>query len=241
MNRRAAAAVTVPGGARIFHRMFTRLGCQGRPPRFVVEFYPYANLAHTLRMREDAAHARLSDLLRGAPLPVMEAVAALLLGRLYRRRPPRESLETYRRFAFDRRVRRRIERVRRTRGRQRKVRSHGACYDLPRLFERLNRRYFQRRLSQPHLGWSARPWRTQLGCFDPALDQIVLNARLDAPQVPPYAVEYVLFHEMLHLKHPIRAARCGFAMHSARFRQEEKRFAHFERARRFLERLEVIS
>ena len=30
----------LPGGDRIFQRIFTRLGCQGRPPQFHVELYP---------------------------------------------------------------------------------------------------------------------------------------------------------------------------------------------------------
>ena len=53
-----------------------------------------------------------------------------------------------------------------------------------------------------------RAWRTQLGCFDPALNQIVLNRRLDHGAIPEYVVAYVLYHEMLHQKHPmsLRAA-----------------------------------
>jgi hypothetical protein len=50
-------------------------------------------------------------------------------------------------------------------------------------------------------------------------------------------VEYVLFHEMLHVKHPLRAARCGIEAHSLKFRLEEKRYANYERARKFLDRL----
>jgi hypothetical protein len=30
----------VPGGERTFHRIYTRLGCEGRPPHFVVEYQP---------------------------------------------------------------------------------------------------------------------------------------------------------------------------------------------------------
>ena len=82
----------VPGGAQTFHRIYTRLGCQGRPPQFVVEFYPYANLMHTIRVREEVAQVRLCDALRGAPLEVFEAAAAILLSRVYRRRAPRELL-----------------------------------------------------------------------------------------------------------------------------------------------------
>ena len=69
----------VPGGAQLFQRVYTRLGCQGRPPQFSVEFYPYANLMHTIRIKQDCAHVRLSDVLRSAPLVVFEAAAAILL------------------------------------------------------------------------------------------------------------------------------------------------------------------
>src|SRR5881275_2169295 len=71
----------LPGGHALFQRMFTRLGCDGRPPRFRVEFYPYSSLTLTIRRREEAVFVRLSDLLRRAPLPVLEAAAALLHGK----------------------------------------------------------------------------------------------------------------------------------------------------------------
>ncbi len=227
----------VPGGARLFHRMYTRLGCQGRPPHFLVEFYPYANLVNTIRLREDAAFVRLSDLLRAAPLAVLEAAAAILLARLYRRRTPRALLETYRKFSLARGTRRRVLGVRRTRGRRLENGPRGNFHDLERAFGRLNRGYFSGRLHRPRLGWSSQAWRRQLGCFDPGLDQIVINSCLDCGRVPAFVVEYVLFHEMLHVKHPMRAASCGLQSHSAEFRREEKRFAGYARARRFLARL----
>ncbi len=90
---------------------------------------------------------------------------------------------------------------------------------------------------RPRLGWSLRPWRSQFGCYDPSLDQIVMNKRLDQREVPSYAVEFILYHEMLHVKHPLRAAACGLQAHSPEFRAEERRFAHYVRARKFLERV----
>jgi hypothetical protein len=202
----------------------------------VVEFYPYANLMHTIRLRDEAALVRLCDALRGAPLEVLEATAALLLSRMYRRRAPEELTMAYRRYAIEPRTRRRVARLRRVRARVMHHSPQGQTYDLAEMFLRLNRQYFDGRLHQPRLGWSVRTWRAQFGCFDPALDQIVMNRWLDRAAVPAYAVEYVLFHEMLHVKHPLRAARCGLEAHSIAFRQEEKRYAHYERARKFLDR-----
>ncbi len=235
--RRRARHAAVPGGAQLFHRIFTRLGVQARPPRFEVEWYPYANLVHTIRLREDTAFVRLSDMLRRSPRVVLEAAATLLLARLYRRRAPRELAERYREFVEHRRTRRRLVRVRRARGRRATRGAEGTTHHLDPLFARLNREYFCGRLRRPHLGWSARPWRRQLGIFDPGVDQIALNCRLDRPGVPECAVAYVLYHEMLHVKHPVRRARCGLEAHSAEFRREEKQFAQYAEARKILERL----
>ncbi|MGC2672044.1 MAG: hypothetical protein WA299_09285, partial [Candidatus Acidiferrum sp.] len=52
------ASSLIPGGAPLFQRVFTRLGCDGRPPRFRVEFYPYASLVLTIRRREDVVFVR---------------------------------------------------------------------------------------------------------------------------------------------------------------------------------------
>ena len=227
----------LPGADRIFQRIFTRLGCQGRPPHFVVELFPYANLAHTIRLREDVAHVRLSDVLRGAPLPVVEAAAAILLGQLYRRRAPRELRNLYREFALAQSTRRRIARLRRQRAPRIVHQPRGAVHDLAPMFAALNREYFGGTLPRPRLGWSVRPWTSQFGCFDPALDQIVLNNRLDRPDVPRFAVEFILYHEMLHVKHPMRAAACGLQAHSAEFRAQERRFAHHVSASKFLKHM----
>ena len=237
MKHSLAQPGAVPGGARLFHRLYTRLGCQGRPPQFNVEYYPYANLMHTIRIDDDVASVRISDVLQGAPLVIFEAAAAILLARLYRRRAPAELLISYRRYTAAPRTRRRMAALRGVRGRRVKTGPRGAIYDLAPMFTRLNRRYFGGRLHRPRLGWSERTWRTQFGCFDPALDQIVLSRWLDRAAVPAYAVEYVLFHEMLHVKHPLRAARCGMEAHSRRFREEEQRYVHYPRARKFLDRL----
>ena len=112
-SRRKRSAV--PGGAALFQRVFTRLGCDGRPPRFRVDFYPYASLVLTIRRREDVVYVRFSDLLQRAPLAVLEAAAALLLSRVYRRKAPRALVDPYFNYARSNRTRSRISRMRRGR------------------------------------------------------------------------------------------------------------------------------
>jgi hypothetical protein len=234
MNRRAESAKRVPGGERLFQRIYTRLGCEGRPPEFIVDYHPYADLTHTIRLREGQAHVRMSDALRGAPQAILEAAAAILLGRLYRRRVSAEFLDAYRAFTYQSRVRKKLLRLRGERARGVAHVPEGKHFDLERMFHRLNEKYFVNSLPLPRLGWSRRVWRSQLGCFDPALNQIVINRQLDRESVPEFVVAYILYHEMLHQKHPVRFARCRRESHSAKFRAEEKKFADYQRAMKFL-------
>ena len=217
--------------------MFTRLGLQGQPPGFEVEFYPYTSLVLTIRRRSDIYCVRFSDLLQRAPVDVLEGAAALLLARIYRRRTPRKLVAPYLEYARSQRTRDRIQKMRSGRVRPAVAGAQGAHFDLSRMFEDLNRKYFGGELRRPHISWSTRAWRRQFGCYDPGPNQIVLNRRMDHPAVPVFAVEYVLYHEMLHVKHPTRRSGCTLLSHSPEFRREEKLFPEFERARKVLDQL----
>jgi len=234
MNRHQ---VHVPGGAALFERMFTSLGCEGRPPRFRVEFYPYSSLVLTIRRRQESMYVRFSDLLLRAPVAVLEGAAALLLSRVYRRKAPGTLTAPYLEYARSHRTRARIHDMRRKRIRPGAAGPQGRHFDLEKMFEELNAQYFDGQLERPHIGWSHRSWRRQFGCYDPGPNHILLNRRLDRPGVPQYAVAYVLFHEMLHVKHPTRRSGCSLVSHSRDFREAEKRFTKFARARRVLDRL----
>jgi Protein of unknown function DUF45 len=236
-RRRSNNPARVPGGEAILRRMFTRIGCEGRPPHFHVEFYSYSGLTLTIRRREDAVYVRLSDLLQRAPMDVLEGAAALLLSRVYRRRAPRTLVQPYLHYARSHRTRGRIARMRSHRVRLVSMLPQGRHFDLQALFDRLNQEYFAGELARPHIGWSKRSWRRQFGCYDPGPNQIVLNRRMDRPAIPQIVVEYVLFHEMLHIKHPTRRSGCTLVSHSREFRKEEQRFAEFATARKYLDRL----
>ena len=227
----------IPGGGPLFQRMFTRLGCDGRPPRFRVEFYPYSSLVLTIRRRQESMYVRFSDLLLRAPAAVLEGAAALLLSRVYRRKAPGTLTAAYLEYARSHRTRARIHDMRRKRIRPGAAGPQGRHFDLEKMFAELNAQYFDGQLKRPHIGWSHRSWRRQFGCYDPGPNHILLNRRLDRPGVPRYAVAYVLFHEMLHVKHPTRRSGCSLVSHSRDFREEEKRFAKFARARGVLDRL----
>jgi predicted metal-dependent hydrolase len=85
--------------------------------------------------------------------------------------------------------------------------------------------------------WSRDHSRNALGHYDPAHNAIVVSRVFDRPQVPRYAVEYIVYHEMLHLKHPVRLRGSRRCVHPPQFQAEEKLFPQLEEAKRFLKTL----
>jgi predicted metal-dependent hydrolase len=65
----------------------------------------------------------------------------------------------------------------------------------------------------------------------------VVSRVFDKASVPRYAVEYLVYHEMLHLKHPVKLRGSRRCVHSREFMAEEKLYPHLERAKLFLKSL----
>jgi predicted metal-dependent hydrolase len=55
--------------------------------------------------------------------------------------------------------------------------------------------------------------------------------------VPHIAIEYVLFHEMLHLRYPVTHKGTRRRVHTPEFRQAERAYPHLEQAKEALKRL----
>jgi hypothetical protein len=223
--------------AAIFEKCHRELRPRAPLPRFHIEFFPYANLNSTIRVRCGVVRARISDLLEGAPADVLRSLAHILLAKLYRKPIAPAMALRYRRHASSAALSARTEVLRRTRGRKRMLGARGRFYDLEEVFEDLNGRYCHGLLGRPLMTWSAEAARTALGHYDPAHNTIVVSRVFDSARTPRYAVEYIVFHEMLHLKHPVRMRGARRCFHPPALREEERRFAHLAAAKRFLKRL----
>src|SRR5579875_2921731 len=123
-------------------------------PPIHVRFYRFTSLNTTIRLREGQIRVSLSDLLEGAPEPILRAIAHILLAKLYRKPIDANQARRYRRYTTSEAVVRQSERIRQTRGRKRIVTARGQHYDLEEIFEALNRRFFYGLMGRPQLTWS---------------------------------------------------------------------------------------
>ena len=115
------------------------------------------------------------------------------------------------------------------------IKTEGRVYDLKRIFQRLNRQYFDGQL-KCEITWgkrtvTKRPRRTiKLGSYTVEDRLIRVHPGLDQDWVPSYYVEWVVFHEMLHAVLPIRKVNGRRRFHTPEFAAWERRFQYFEDA-----------
>lgn len=221
----------------IFHETYRELRPRAPMPAMQVRFYPFANINNTIRLRQGELKIRLSDLLEGAPEPVLRAIAHILLSKLYRKEIEPQQASRYRRYTNSRELTDKAHLVRQLRGRKNLHGTQGTVYDLEEIFEDLNRRFFFGLMARPQLTWSNVLSRRRLGHYDPAHNAIVISKVFDHPRVPRYAVEYLLYHEMLHLKHPVKLRGSRRCVHGREFQAEEKLFPQLDQALQFLKQL----
>jgi hypothetical protein len=197
-------------------------------------FYPFVSINNTIRLREGELYIRISDLLEGAPESVLDAIAHILLAKLYRKPIDRSRSTRYRRYVASHDVSSKARLVRQMRGRKHIHSARGHHYHLEDIFEDLNTRFFHGLMARPQLTWSRNHARNSLGHYDPAHNAIVISRVFDAPRVPRYVIEYILYHEMLHLKYPVKLRGSRRCVHPREFQEEEKLFPQLDSAKTFL-------
>lgn len=218
----------------VFARVFRRLHARKPIPAFHVEYRSWAELRSTIRIRDSRVEVAISDILLGVSPIVLEALAELLLSRLARRNASREARACYLACVLSPPIRQRTEEARRSRGFKLMRPARGRFFDLDAIFTDLNARFFEGQLPRIRMGWSLRTSRTILGHHDPDHGTITINRVLDDARVPSYLLEYLVFHEMLHIRFPVKRNHHRRIIHSREFREAEREFPDYARARRLL-------
>jgi hypothetical protein len=231
----AFAATVSP--EQIYSQVFRLLRPRTPLPVIRVRFRPYANANAQVKLDRGVLVVTLADTLQGLPGPVMEALAEILLSKLFRRPVPPESSARYRRYLNRKDIRRSLDLVRQIRGRKRVEGPQGVRFHLDEIFDELNFRYFYGLMARPILGWSPHASRNLLGHYDPSHNAIVLSRILDRPDTPRLAVEYVLFHEMLHLRFPAEHTGMRRRVHTRAFKEAEMQFESLAEAKQLLRHL----
>lgn len=225
-----AAAHLVPLVQRVHGRL--------RPGRLLdpephVSFYTYSSGGSTVRERDGRLRFRISHRLQGAPDDVLEGVVAVLLSKVHRLQlspADRAAVRAYRGYleqhvAAGPSGRKHIEPV-------------GAHRSLLESYLRVSLDMGLALPKVPTLSWSKTVARHRFGHWDPDHNAVVISQVLDDPDVPESVLDYVLYHELLHIIHPAKmGSGTKRIVHSAAFRRDERKFPRWQDAEKWITKL----
>lgn len=207
-----------------------------KPPEIEVVFYPYVGINHTIRVRGGKVLVRIAEICRDLPASAQRALALILVAKLYRKRVPTAARDVYGAAVSTDEYRVRAVANKRKHGRKVVTTAKGEVYNLEKIFDTLNMAYFAGSLPKPTLTWSARKTYRILGHHDSTHRTIVISKSLDSKTVPKFVVEFIVFHEMLHIHHPAKVVNGRRYHHTPAFRRNEQRFEYYEEAEAWVER-----
>lgn len=221
----------------IFARVFRTLRSRTAVPAIEIQWRKYASVNSSVRLENGKLLLKISDLLEASPPAVIEALAFILLGKLFRKPASRAHVHRYNLYLNRRDVRRDMHLTRQIRGRKFISGPKGEVYDLSEVFADLNRRYFDGMMAAPELGWSRTRNKRLLGHYDPCHNAIVISRIFDHKSVRKIALEFVMYHEMLHLRYPTEYRGARRCIHTPEFKKAEKKFEGWKEAGELLTRL----
>lgn len=127
------------------------------------------------------------------------------------------------------------------RTRTQSLRSQGAHQDLDKIFERVNRAYFDSRVDA-RIGWARSPAKRRKGRRQRTISRalatysfddrtIRVSPVLDSPDIPDYVLDWIVYHEMLHHVLPVEKKRGRRLYHTKKFHMLERAFPLYEEAK----------
>lgn len=203
-----------------------------------VSFYPYVSTKSTIRIRDGVVYVRLSDHMETAGPRVQEGVLAVLLGKIHRKNPAslKHQVAAYRNWLNSEGAEETRSESRRDRGRK-KINPVGHHRSLLEAYLRVAME-MDLIVEAPKLSWSEKPTRRRFGHHDADHDTIVISQTLDDPKVPLFVLDYVVYHELLHIVHPPKIGSTGKRnIHHKAFRVAEAKFPRKDEAERWLTKL----
>lgn len=195
-------------------------------------FYKYKAVSHTIRIRERIIYIRISHYLKEAPVAILNAIGVILFDKLFRVKTDPLLKKMYKLYVYSLQ----ITSVNTKRAISSKYKAEGKYYNLSEMFDVLNRVYFSNRLEKPILGWSLNKSTTRLGFYDAERKLLVVSSVFDRWRVPAYMVNFILYHEMLHILIPVRVLNGRRRVHTAEFKKLERAFPEYEKAQIWLKR-----
>lgn len=195
-------------------------------------FYPYRSLRHTIEWNHKYIYFKISRYLSDAPKEVLTGLAIILFSKVYKIKPEKSIKDSYRAYANSIQP----EIPKRKRNTPKGYNPQGKYYNLQVLFDDLNRKYFENKLSVKYLGWSKNKSYARLGYYASERDLLVISKIFDSKKTPLNVIEYMVFHEMLHIAIPTKTINGRRRIHPPEFKNLEQQFPEYKKIQNWIQK-----
>jgi predicted metal-dependent hydrolase len=197
-----------------------------------VDFHPFRSMKHTIEWTPWRIRIKINENFRNAPKNIMENLAIILLAKVYKAKVGKDIRKNYNNY---------VESLRDTLPAKKHNRldsysARGNAYDLSQIFQQLNKLYFGDSLKEPIVGWSRNKSYWRLGFYDQERNLLVVSRIFDRAKVPEQIVAYLVYHEMLHIQFPTERRNGRRIIHSAQFRETERKFPEYQEIQDWLKK-----
>jgi len=189
-----------------------------------VDFHKFRSLKHTIEWTPWRIRIKVNEHFRLAPDKIIELLAIILLAKVYRVRVERNIRADYNTYVEIMRESLPVKKHNRLDA----YKSKGKIFDLSEIFEHINDLYFENNLRMPTLGWSRKKSYWRLGFYDKERNLLVISRVFDQSGVPEEVVQYLIYHEMLHIHFPSERKNGRRIIHPPLFRETEKQFPGYQ-------------
>ncbi len=221
----------------VMEATFQQVGRQFGFTDVEASYYPFKEFKTTWQRIGSEASFKVTDYLQGASPDVMQDFAGCLFTRIQRQR---REVYTPRVRDFLRSnefvIMNQEKYLRRSRNLT--FSSFGQVYDLEVLLNSLRRKGLVQNGENTFLSWTDKPNRFRMGYCSVLMKVVAISSALDRKDVPDFVAEYVLYHEMLHLKMGTDSLR---SYHDADFKREERLYPRWRDAENWLKKVALGS
>jgi len=198
-----------------------------------VLFYNSKSIRHTIALERKLITIKIAEAMHGAPQDVLQILGLILLAKLFRYKVDIKLRRHYNDY-----VREHILPNRETNKRAPSAQytPKGRYFDLEEIFARLNAHYFGGKLPKPVLGWSLKKAYVRLGFYEADKNLLVISRIFDSRKAPQEAVNYLMYHEMLHIHFPVKTVNGRRRIHGRDFREMESAFPNYEEIQKWIQK-----
>lgn len=196
-------------------------------------FYKTKSVRHTIQLQRKHIQIRIAQSFNQAPEHILRSLGIILFSKVFHFKVDPKLRREYKQYIEVSILPNHPVTIRKP---STKYKVQGIFYNLEEIFDYINRRYFQNQITKPILGWSLNKSYTRLGFYSEDKKLLVVSRIFDSKKVPIKIVEYMMYHEMLHIAIPIKLVNGRRKVHSPEFKKMDLAFPGYDEIQKWIKK-----